>query len=112
MIVFEDLGDCGAYEAITPEETATGFAIASYKPISGVFKGRMARAALILIEDNQITMSLLAGTDPTLKAGTNVGIHLEDTVSYVIKGINNIKSAKFINTVNASDGIVKAFLFF
>ncbi len=113
MIVFEDLGDCGGQDTLAPGDTAVGFTESDYKPTTGDFKGRTAKAVLIMAEDNTVSFTL-DGTTPTTKAGTNVGMFLADTVSYVIRGPNNIRNALFIDTVSGggSAGIIKALFFF
>jgi len=62
MIIYEELGDAGSYEALSPT-TATGITASLRHPTSGIHKGRMARAALIVVETQAIRFRI-DGTYP------------------------------------------------
>ena len=111
MITFEDLGECRAYESISPADTATGFTPSNYNKALTEGIMRVAKAVLIMVEDQTVTITL-HGTDPTAAAGTNLGMKVGDSISYVIRGISNIKNFRCIDTVSGNLGTVKALFFF
>lgn len=69
-----------------------------------------AKAALITVETAAIKFSL-SGSAPTATAGTSYIHQMDAGQSYVIRGWQNIKNAKFINAVASNGAIVKYTLF-
>jgi hypothetical protein len=110
MIVTDMLGDAGAYENITPGDTATGITASNLQTsVHGATK--QALGALVTCEDQTVHFTI-HGTDPTAAAGTNVGHALAAGDSYVIRGIGNLRNFKCIDAVSLSAGTVKITIFF
>ena len=106
-IVIEDLGIACGYEALTPDES-TGITASVRQPTSGLFKGMMANAAIIVVENQAIRFRLDgATTAPTADAG----LLMNANQNYTIKGKNNVKGFRCINTV-AGTSSVKVQVFF
>ena len=91
MIINEDLGDAGTYEALSPT-TATGITSTIRHPTSGFYKGKMARAAMIIVETNPVRFRI-DGTAP--EAAT--GIPIEAGQNTTITGVNNVKNFSCID---------------
>ena len=111
MYVTEMLGDGGAYEKISPADTATGLAATTIQPTSGLAKGLFAKGILVTGEDETVHFTT-DGTAPTAAAGTNVGHRLSADQSIVIRGQNNIKNFQVIDAVSGSTGSVKVTAYF
>lgn len=111
MYVTDMIGDAGAYEAITPGDTATGLSAATLNPTSGLYKGMTATGALITCEDDTVNFTI-HGTAPTAKAGTNVGHALDAGQSMVIRGEGSLRNFKCIDRVSGSAGTVKVSVYF
>ena len=110
MQVTDILGDAGAYEAITPGDTAAGIDKDNLNAdVHGATK--QAIGALITGEDETVNFTL-HGTTPTAAAGTDVGHALAAGESYVIRGISNLRNFQCIDLVSGSAGTVKATIFF
>jgi len=105
MIVNEELGDAGGYEALSPT-SATGITASLRHPTSGIHKGRMARTAQIVVETNAIRF-LLDGTDAT----ANNGLLVQAGQNVTITGVNNVKNFSCIDTA-AGASSVKIIVYF
>jgi hypothetical protein len=105
MIVFEELGDAGNYETVTPT-SSTGVTTSFYNDSS-----RQAKTILVTVETNTVTFTM-DGTTPTNAAGTNAGHYLLAGESIIIKGINNIRAFRCVDTVAAAAGVVKITVFY
>lgn len=111
MYVHELIGEAGTYEKITPGNTATGLALAIRRPTTGKFKGLEARAILVTVEDQTVTVAF-HGVAPTAAAGTNLGHKLAANDSLIVRGVESVKSFKVIDTVSGSAGTIKVTCFF
>lgn len=105
MYVTEDLGNQYGYEALSPT-SSTGFTSSIINPTGGIYKGMSAKVVLICCE-TQIIRFRLDGTAPT---ATN-GIPLAVNTFYTIKGAENIKNFRCIDTA-AGASSVKVLPFF
>ena len=99
MIINEELGDAGTYESLSPT-TATGITSTVRHPTSGVHKGRMARAALIIVETNAVRFRI-DGTDPEAA----VGAPIEAGQNTTITGVNNVKNFSCIDTAAGASSV-------
>lgn len=126
MNVFDNEGEAGASFILSTITSSQGVVNASVgviggtaitamaellQPKRGAFQGLIAKAALITVETGTVTMTL-DGSTPTVAAGTNLGHQFAAGQSYVIKGENNIRNCRFINTVAANGTVVKGTLFY
>ena len=99
MIINEELGDAGIYEALAPD-TATGITSTIRHPTSGFYKGKMARAAMIIVETNPVRFRI-DGTAP--EAG--VGIPMGAAQNIELKGVNNVKNFSCIDQSAAASTV-------
>ena len=104
-------GQPGAYEAVTPGDTATGFTATNINPTSGTYSGTVAVAALLTCEDQTVNFSL-HGTDPTAAAGTDIGHQLKAGESVELRGNVTLTNFSCIDRVSGSAGTVKATLYY
>ena len=111
MIVTDMLGDAGSVESIAPADTATGLAVATRHPTSGIYKGMTAKGMLVTCEDQTVNFTM-NGTAPTAKAGTNVGHELAAGQSIVIRGQESIRNFLCIDRVSGSTGTIKVTCYF
>jgi len=107
----EIIGDAGAYETITPGDTATGITKSVRQPTTGAYAGLSAVAALITVEANTVTVAF-DGSTPTNAAGTNLGHKLAATDSLFLRGVKAVQNFKCVDTVSLSAGVVKVTLYF
>ena len=99
MIINEELGDAGTYEALAPD-TATGITSTIRHPTSGFYKGKMARAAMIIVETNPIRFRI-DGTAPA----AGVGIPIATGQNIIITGTNNVKNFSCIDQSAAASAV-------
>ncbi|MFA5340418.1 MAG: hypothetical protein WC332_01450 [Clostridia bacterium] len=90
--------------------TSTG-TVATAENFMDILSYSPPKAALITVEIAAIKFAL-SGTLPTATAGTNYIHQMDAGQSYVIRGYNNIRKFKCINSVNGNGAIVKYSLFF
>jgi len=99
MIINEELGDAGTYEALAPT-TSTGITASVRHPTSGKHKGRMARAALIVVETNAVRFRI-DGTAPEAATGTPIEAGQNTTIT----GVNNVKNFLCIDTAAGASAV-------
>lgn len=104
-------GQPGAFEAITPGNTATGFTATNINPTSGTYDGAVAVAALLTGEDNTVNFSL-HGVDPTAAAGTDIGHQLKAGESIELRGNVTLSNFACIDRVSGSAGTVKTTFYY
>lgn len=95
------------HEAITPNDTATGITASILEDSSG----KKAKGAFITVEDNNINFSV-HGTDPTAKAGSNVGHQLSAGQNYTMSDPDEVANFKCIDRVSGEVGIVKVTVYY
>ncbi|MCK4554922.1 hypothetical protein KAU19_08295 [Candidatus Parcubacteria bacterium] len=105
MFIIEDLGNQHGYEKLSPTG-ATGFTAAKIKPISGVYKGQMAKAVLINIETQPVRVRM-DGTDATAANG----LLMKADTYYTIINPENIKNFSCIDTAAGASAVHCLFFF-
>jgi hypothetical protein len=100
-----------AFEAETLTGTGTG-TVAIIQDFIELHKyGQHPKAALIAAETYPLNITI-SGTTPTVAAGTNHGITLAAGNTWMIRGVQNVRNFRAINTVASSGAIMKYVLFF
>lgn len=99
--------NAGAYESLTPGDTATGITAAIKQPTSGAFKNLPAIGALITVENNSARFTM-DGTTPT----ASVGHLITAGQSYVITGAASVSAFKCIDAVSGVASNIKVTTFF
>jgi hypothetical protein len=69
------------------------------------------KAVLIAVTTAPVNVSI-TGTTPTATAGTNHGITVMANSNWVIRGVNNIRNLKAINSVADNGAVLKYIMFF
>ena len=100
-------GSPGAYESITPGDTATGITASKLQDSTGL----QASGAIIKIEANTVNVAIDGGT-ATNAAGTNYGTKLVANDTIVLRSIEALKNFNCVDDVSAAAGIVKVTIFF
>lgn len=92
--------------------TSSGTVAIAQAPIA-LEKGRYQhpKTLLITVETASVHVTI-TGTTPTATAGTNHGITLTSGMSWVVRGINNIRNFKCINETNANGALLKYVLYY
>jgi len=99
------------YEGTISDTTSSvGFSSSYLSTTDGSGRTIFPKAALIVVETATITFTV-AGTTPTIAAGTNVGIQLASGGSWVIRGANAVRNFRCINTVASSGAKLKYIIF-
>ena len=101
----------GAFQAETLTGGTTTGTIAIVQDFLPMLARTKPKAALITVEGFAVNFSL-SGIAPTVAAGTNYGEVIAAGGSYVVRGWNNIRNFRCINTVASSGSIVKYELFY
>ena len=91
--------------------TGTGTVLTIQAPIALNLASREPKAVLVVAESYSVSITT-SGTTPTVAAGTNHGITLAAGQSWVIRGKQNIRNFKAINTVNGSGALLKYCLYY
>ena len=104
-------GAPGAYEAVTPGDTATGFTATNITPTSGTYSGSKATAALLTCEDQTVNFTI-HGTDATNAAGTDLGHQLKAGESIELRGNIALSNFTCVDRVSGSAGTVKASFYY
>lgn len=104
--IYSPDGAPGAYEAITPGNTATGITASKLE-----YKGLQAVGAIVKIEANTLNVAIDGGT-ATNAAGTNYGTKLVANDTIVLRSIEALKNFNCVDDVASSAGIAKVTIFF
>jgi hypothetical protein len=99
MIVREELGTCGASEALAPT-SSTGVTTTLEKPTSGVYNGKIATAILVTVESYPIRFRI-DGTAPDATTGHKI----DPGQSLVIVGGVNVINFLCIDTAAGASSV-------
>jgi len=101
------------YEGTISDTTASVGFSSSYLTYTDPGSGRVMqpKSVLFIAETATITFTV-AGTTPTVAAGTNAGVQMTAGQSWVIKGATAIRAFRCINTVASSGAKVKYIVMF
>jgi hypothetical protein len=70
------------------------------------------KAVLISVDTGSASLTIaIDGTTPTVSAGTNNGIIVTAGQNWVIRGHNNLRNFKAINTANGNNSIMKYIMY-
>jgi hypothetical protein len=102
----------GAFQAETlTGGTSTG-TVAIIQDFIELRPGLVSPKAMLITAESATLAVTLTGTTPTVAGGSNHGVSMAAGTSWHIRGINNIKNFKAINSVNANGSVMKYILFF
>jgi hypothetical protein len=105
--IYSPPGAPGAYEAITPGDTATSITPSKLTNISG----QQATGAIVTVEANTVNVAIDGGT-ATLASGTNYGHKMVAKDTIVLRSIEALKNFNCVDDVSSSAGIAKVTIFF
>jgi len=98
MVIREELGKASGYEALAPT-VSTGITATLLTPTSGLFKGKMAKAALLTVETYPIRFRQ-EGT-PT----ADVGHYVTPGQTITLTGMTNLKNFRCIDTAAGASSV-------
>lgn len=104
--VYAPEGDCRTYEKLSTITTATGFTTTK-----SLYKGRIAQAVLITVEEAAIRFTM-DGTTPVVTGAGEVGHLMNAGDSFVINGHESVRNFKCINAVAANEAEVFCSFYF
>jgi hypothetical protein len=105
-------GKPGTREIITPGDTATGITKAIRHPVTGRFKGKNAKCAVVQNKSLNNAKFTIEGTAPTALAGTNIGLILTPYASFTISDVDAIGDFLVIDDVSGSASVIEVLCYF